>query len=172
MSGVPVMVILIFLLRIVDVSLGTLRMIMVIRGKRPWASLIGFVEVTIWVIAVSQVITNMDSVWKVLAYSGGFAAGTLAGMWLEDRLALGDVAVYVVSQEGSDQMAHAIRKAQYGATEVPAYGHAGPVSMINVVTPRKRLGELLNLVNGMDPAAFVTVDDKRQVMRGFGRLAK
>jgi uncharacterized protein YebE (UPF0316 family) len=166
------MVIVIFFLRIVDVSLGTLRMIMVIRGKRGWAALIGFVEVTIWVVAVSQVITNMDSVWKVLAYSGGFAAGTLAGMWLEDRLALGDVAVYVVSKERGSSVANAVRKAHYGATEVPAYGQAGPVSMISVVTPRKRLDELIRLVNGTDPAAFVTVDDKRQVLRGYRRLAK
>lgn len=165
-------VVLIFILRLVDVSLGTIRMIMIIRGHRVWAAVIGFVEVSIWVIAVSQVISNMDSIWKVLAYSGGFAAGTLVGMRLEDHLALGDVSVYVVSRENGPEIARRVRKAEYGATELPAHGHAGPVTMVAVVTPRKRLGELLQLVNQTDANAFVTVDDKRQVLRGYGRVAK
>jgi len=165
-------VILIFFLRIIDVSLGTIRTILVVRGKRSLAPLIGFVEVTIWVVAVSQVITSIDNVWKVLAYSGGFAAGTLVGMWLEERLALGDVAVYVVSREAGEEIAQEVRKADYGATELPAFGHSGPVSMVSVVTPRKRLDELLRLVNSSDPLAFVTIDDKRQVVRGYRRLAK
>lgn len=161
-----------FLLRIIDVSLGTIRTIMVVRGKRAFAPVIGFVEVTIWVVAVSQVITSIDNIWKVLAYSGGFAAGTLVGMWLEERLALGDVAVYVVSREAGEEIVQDVREADYGATELPAFGHSGPVSMISVITPRKRLEELLQLVNTADPFAFVTVDDKRQVMRGYRRLAK
>ncbi len=165
-------VILIFFLRIIDVSLGTIRTILVVRGKRSLAPLIGFIEVTIWVVAVSQVITSIDNVWKVLAYSGGFAAGTLIGMWLEERLALGDVAVYVVSREAGEEIAEEVRKADYGATELPAFGHSGPVSMVSVVTPRKRLDELLQLVNSRDPLAFVTIDDKRQVVRGYRRLAK
>lgn len=165
-------VILIFFLRIIDVSLGTIRTILIVRGKRSLAPLIGFIEVTIWVVAVSQVITSIDNVWKVLAYSGGFAAGTLVGMWLEERLALGDVAVYVVSREAGEEIAQEVRKADYGATELPAFGHSGPVSMVSVVTPRKRLDELLRLVNSFDPLAFVTIDDKRQVVRGYRRLAK
>jgi uncharacterized protein YebE (UPF0316 family) len=165
-------VILIFLLRIIDVSLGTIRTILIVRGKRGLAPLIGFIEVTIWIVAVSQVITSIDNVWKVLAYSGGFAAGTLVGMWLEERLALGDVAVYVVSREAGEEIAQKVRKADYGATELPAFGHSGPVSMVSVVTARKRLDELLRLVNSTDPLAFVTIDDKRQVMRGYRRLAK
>ncbi|MCZ7666925.1 MAG: DUF5698 domain-containing protein [Chloroflexi bacterium] len=82
---------LIFCLRILDVSMGTIRTIMVVRGLRKWAVLIGFVEVTIWVVAISQVISNLNNLWNVLAYSGGFAAGTFVGMHLENRLALGNV---------------------------------------------------------------------------------
>ena len=76
---------LIFCLRIVDVSLGTVRLIMVTRGIRKWAVLIGFFEVTIWVVAISQVMSNLNNVWNVLAYSGGFASGTFVGMYLESR---------------------------------------------------------------------------------------
>lgn len=165
-------VFLIFILRLVDVSLGTIRAIMIIRGMRIWATLIGFVEVTVWVIAISQVISNVDSIWKVLAYSGGYAAGILAGMWLEERLALGEVAVYVVSPNSGSEIARSVRKASYGATEIPAYGRSGPVTMLSVVTPRKRLNELLNLLDKTDASAFVTVNDKRQVVGGYGRVAK
>jgi uncharacterized protein YebE (UPF0316 family) len=162
-------VLLIFFLRVIDVSLGTIRMIITLHGRRIWATVIGFVEITIWVVAVSQVITNLDSVWKVLAYSGGFAAGTIIGMWLEERLALGDVAVYVISPEKGTEITRKIRKANYGATELPAYGRSGPVSMLGVVTSRKRLEAFLKLVDEIDENAFVTVEYKRKVYWGFGR---
>jgi uncharacterized protein YebE (UPF0316 family) len=163
---------LIFCLRIIDVSMGTVRMLMIVRGMRKWAVLIGFVEVTIWVIAISQVMSNLNNVWNILAYSGGFAMGTFVGMHLENRLALGTVGVQVISLKKGAQVAAKIRAAGYGATEVPAVGQSGPVSLIGVVVPRKEKGALLALINGVDPAAFVTVDDKRYVDRGYGRLAK
>lgn len=162
-------VLLIFFLRVIDVSLGTIRMIMTLHDRRIWAAVIGFVEITIWVVAVSQVITNLDSIWKILAYSGGFAAGTVIGMWIEDRLALGDVAIYIISPEKGGEIAGKIRKANYGATELPAYGRSGSVSVLGVVTSRKRLNALLKLVDEIDENAFVTVEHKRKVYRGFGR---
>jgi uncharacterized protein YebE (UPF0316 family) len=108
---------------------------------------IGFVEITVWIVAVSQVISNVDSIWKILAYSGGFAVGTLVGMRLEDRLALGDVSVYVISRIQGSEIAAQVRKAHYGATELTASGKSGPVTLIGIVTSRKRLRELLQLVN-------------------------
>lgn len=163
---------LIFCLRITDVSMGTVRTIMIMRGMRKWASLIGFVEVTIWVVAISQVMSNLNNIWNVLAYSGGFAAGTLVGMWLEDRLALGNVDVHVVSAEKGAEIAAKIRKAGYGATELQAHGQSGPVSLVGIVVPRKETAVVLNLITEIDPTAFVTIDDMRRVMRGYGRLAK
>ena len=163
---------LIFCLRIVDVSMGTVRMIMVMRGLRKWASLIGFIEVTIWVVAISQVLTNLNNVWNILGYGGGFATGTLVGMWLEDRLALGNVDVHVVSPKKGAEIAAKVRKAGYGATVLQAFGQSGPVSLIGIVVPRKQTAVVLKLITKIDPAAFVTVDDMRRVMHGYGRLAK
>jgi uncharacterized protein YebE (UPF0316 family) len=114
MSSMICAALLIFLLRIIDVSLGTIRTIIVVRAKRSLAPLIGFVVVTIGVVAVSQVITSIDNIWKVLAYGGGFSAGTVAGMWLEERLALGDVAVYVVSRDAGEEIAQDVR--EYGGS--------------------------------------------------------
>lgn len=163
---------LIFCLRIVDVSMGTVRTLMVVRGMRKWAVLIGFVEVTIWVVAISQVMSNLNNVWNVLAYSGGFATGTYVGMHLENRLALGNVNIEVVSLKKGSEIATKVRKAGFGATELPALGQSGPVSLIGIVVPRKQKPSLLALISDIDPTAFVTVDDMRRVDRGYGSMIK
>lgn len=162
----------IFVLRLTDVSMGTMRMIMVMRGTRYWAALLGFVEVTIWVVAISQVIGHLDNVWSVVGYSGGFATGTLLGMWLENKLALGYLDFHIVSMTKGQELVQKIRQAGYGATQVRAEGQSGPVYLINVVVPRKQMAEVLNLVNKIDAGSFVTVDEARQVVRGYRRLAK
>jgi uncharacterized protein YebE (UPF0316 family) len=163
---------LIFGLRLTDVSMGTVRTIMVLRGMRKIAALIGFVEVSIWVMAVSRVIGNLDSVVSVLAYGGGFAAGTLLGMWIEDKLALGHVYVHVISRDKGQELAHTIREAGYGATQVQAEGKSGPVQVIDAVVPRKQAKRLLQLVNQVDAASFVTIEEARKVMRGYLRAIK
>lgn len=162
----------IFVLRLADVSMGTMRMIMITRGMRKWAALLGFVEVTIWVVAISQVIGHLDNVWSVVGYSGGFATGTLLGMWIEGKLALGYLDLHIVSMTKGQELVQKIRQAGYGATQVRAEGQSGPVYLINVVVPRKQVAEVLNLVNKIDAGSFVTVDEARQVVRGYRRLAK
>ncbi len=163
---------LIFCLRLTDVSMGTVRTIMVMRGMRRVAALIGFVEVSIWVVAISRVIGHLDSVWSVLGYGGGFAAGTLLGMWIEDKLALGHVYVHIVSMDKGQALAQTIREAGYGATQVQAEGKSGPVHVIDAVVPRKQAKRLLQLVNEIDDASFVTIEEARKVMRGYLRAIK
>jgi uncharacterized protein YebE (UPF0316 family) len=104
----------IFCLRLIDVSLGTVRLLMIGRGQRKIAPLLGFVEVTIWVVAISQVISNLDNIVNVLAYSGGFAAGTLVGMWIEDRLPLGYVGISIFSTTKGKEIAWQLRQADWG----------------------------------------------------------
>jgi uncharacterized protein YebE (UPF0316 family) len=164
--------VLIFCLRVTDVSMGTIRTLMITRGIRSWATLIGFVEVTIWIVAVSQVITNLDNVWNILGYSGGFAAGTLLGMWLESKMALGHVETHVISTTKGAEVAKKLRAAGYGATELQARGQSGFVCQVDVVTTRKQLAEVIRIVNEVDPTSFVTIDDARQVVRGYRRLGK
>jgi uncharacterized protein YebE (UPF0316 family) len=163
---------LIFCLRLTDVSLGTVRMIMVTRGMRKMAALLGFVEVSIWVVAITRVLGNMDNVISVLAYAGGFACGTLLGMWIEERLALGHVRIRIISMEKGQEVAHSIREAGFGATLVQAEGQSGPVYMVDVVVARKEIQEINRLVNQVDAAAFMTVEDARRVLRGYQRLGK
>jgi uncharacterized protein YebE (UPF0316 family) len=157
----------IFVLRVASVSLTTVRTVLVVRGSRKWAAAIGFVEITIWVVAISRVITGLDSVWNVIGYSGGFSVGTLLGMWIEDRLALGDSELRIISITKGHELADAIRQEGYGVTEMTAEGQSGPVTLLNVVTHRKQVGEIIRLINEIDGTAFVTVEDTRKVVRGY-----
>jgi uncharacterized protein YebE (UPF0316 family) len=163
---------LIFVLRLVGVSLGTIRMMLVMRDRRMLAALMGFVEATVWIVAVGLVIDDIDTIWNVLAYSGGFAAGTLLGAWIEGRLALGHMCVRVVSMDMGAEIAEKVRQSGHGATELKAEGLSGPVCLIEIVAPRKHLGDIVRLINSVDSTAFVTIEDARQVTRGYHRLVK
>jgi uncharacterized protein YebE (UPF0316 family) len=163
---------LIFFLRVTDVSMGTVRTIIIMRGMRKWAALIGLVEVSIWVVAISRVIGNLDTIWNVIGYSGGFATGTLLGMWIEDKLALGYVDIRIVSTCKGPEIAQLIRQAGYGATQLQAEGQSGPVYMTSVVAPRKQVADVIRLVNKVDATAFVTVEEARHIVRGHQRLIK
>ena len=164
--------VLIFALRVTDVSMGTVRTTMIVRGHRAWAALIGFVEVTIWVLAIGQVLNNLDSAINILFYSGGFAAGTLLGMWIGDRLALGNADLHIVSTRKGSEIADHLRRAGFGATLFRARGQSGPVSLVNVTAPQKNVAEIIRLINEVDATAFVTVEEARSVVRGYQRVAK
>jgi uncharacterized protein YebE (UPF0316 family) len=162
----------IFFLRLVDVSLGTVRLLMIGRGQRKIAPLLGFVEVTIWVVAISQVITNLDNIINVLAYSGGFAAGTLVGMWFEDKLPLGYVGISIVSATKGQEIAQKLRQADYGVTELIGSGRSGIVNLLTTIVPRKDVKDVFQLVNQIDPKSFIAVDDMKVVKRGYMHVAK
>lgn len=162
----------IFALRLAAAAMSTVRMVMVVRGMRKWAAVTGFVEMTIWVVAVSKVLTSLDSIWNVVGFSSGFAAGVLVGMWIEDRLALGYADMDIVSMTKGEEIAARLRKAGYGATRLQAEGQSGPVCLIHAVTSRKHVAEVIRLVNEVDATAFVTVEDARWVLRGHHRLGK
>lgn len=163
---------LIFALRVIEVSMGTIRMTLIVRGKRTGAAVLGFMEVSIWVIAASQVIGHLDTVWNVVGYSGGYVGGTLLGIWLEGRLAMGHVDVDIVSISKGSEIVRKVRQAGYGATQLKARGRSGPVQLINVVAPRKQVAHLLHLVNEVDVTSFVAVKEARQVIHGYQRLIK
>jgi uncharacterized protein YebE (UPF0316 family) len=163
---------LIFCLRLVDVSLGTVRMIMISRGRRKIAPVLGFVEVTIWVVAISQVMGNLDNIFNILGYSGGFAAGTLVGMWIEDKLALGHVGISIISMTQGPKIVQKLRQADYGVTELIGSGRSGIVNLITTIVPRKDVEVVFQLINQTDPKSFFAVDDIQAVTRGYMHIAK
>lgn len=162
---------LIFCLRLTDVTLGTLRILMTVRGRKPMAALIGFIEVTIFILAISRVVRNVGNVWNVLGYSGGFAAGTLVGMTIEEHLALGWTVVRVISTDLSKRIADALRQAGYGVTEMSGQGMRGSVEIYEIVVRRADMPKVLQMIDKVDEKAFITVEESRRVYRGW-RLAK
>lgn len=157
---------LIFALRLADVALGTVRSVLVMRGIRPVAALVGFFEILIWVFAVSQVMSHLDHLANVFAYAAGYSSGILLGMVIEERMALGVVVVNIVTPSG-ETMARAIRQAGFGATTLPGAGGSSDVDLIRVVSPRRRSRELLALCRELCPGCFATVEDVRSVRGGF-----
>lgn len=154
----------VFLARIVDVSLATFRTIMVFRGQRVIAATIGFFEVLIWMVAVSSVIANLDRWFLIVAYAAGFATGNFIGMVVESRIAFGAELVRTVSTMASGGLAQALHG--YGWNPVTVAGvepGKTAVEVVLVVTPRRRVQELISLIQRLDPRAVSTTTDIRAI---------
>jgi len=149
---------LIFSLRIVDVSLGTLRIGFLVRGQRRLAGLFGFVESLVWLIAAAQVLANLDSPIKFIAYASGYATGTMLGVSVERWLAIGESIVRVVTPVDSPPVEDSLRGAGYYVTLLNARGRDGDVSVAFSVVPRRKIPQVLKLLHEVNPAAFVTFE--------------
>ncbi|MGH7663742.1 MAG: DUF2179 domain-containing protein [Gemmatimonadaceae bacterium] len=157
--------ILIFCLRIVDVSCDTMRVLFAVRGKRVIAGSLGFFQALIWIFAIGTAMQHLDSWMHILGYAGGYAVGTMVGITIEQSVAYGLAAVRIVSRHGGVEIAEALRDKGYGVTEFGAYGRDGRVEVVNSVVQRAHLDEVIEVVEHWDPEAFVTVEEPR-VLRG------
>lgn len=164
--------VLIFCLRLTDVSMGTVRILMAVRGRRVLAGLIGFFEVTIFLVAISQVITNIGNWWNVLAYAAGFATGTIVGMTIENKLAIGLAEVNIISMGMGAQIAEGLREDGYGATEFLGVGQKNVVDMVRTVVRRREVPAVMATTSAVDDQAFVTVQEMQSAYRGRWRLRK
>lgn len=154
---------LIFLARIFDVSIGTVRMIMVISGHRIASAALGFIEVLIWVLAVGGAVKHLDNPLALLAFAGGFATGTLVGMAVEQRLAIGFRVVRVINPKPGVDLAGAIRSKGFMATRIDGRGRDGPVEIVFLTVRRRVVRELLESVAKITPDAFVSVERAEKV---------
>lgn len=157
----------IFLLRLVDVSLATVRMLLVVRGNRALVPLIGFFEVMFWLIAAGTAIRHLQSPLHVVGYAGGFAAGNVLGLWIESRLALGLASLQVFTPARDARVAEALREEGLGATVFIGQGLTGPVQHIYSVVKRRALAQALAVVNREAPDAFVMVEQPSAIHRGW-----
>lgn len=151
----------IFVARIADVSIGTMRTIFVVRGHRFIAAGLGFFEVIIWLTAVSGVLAGPLTPQRILAYGLGFASGNVVGIWLEQLLAVGQQRVILISQGRHHSVAFGLRLASYIVTEVPARGGQGDVAMCFVIVPRRQVAEVMRIARSIDPEVFTAVEDVR-----------
>jgi len=162
----PILPIAIFFARIVDVSIGTIRLILLARGSRIIVPILGFFEVLIWLTAVSQVVRNLTTPILLAAYAGGYAAGNYVGIILENRLRLGTVILRIITKSDASRVIGILRSENYGVTKVEAEGSQGLVHLIFMVVKRKDLPRVISLVQDFHPHAFFTVEDVREVHEG------
>jgi uncharacterized protein YebE (UPF0316 family) len=157
---------LVFFARIVDVTLGTLRIIYIGKGKRLLAPLLGFVEVFIWIVMVSQLVKNVSNLVGYLAYAAGFAAGNYVGMVIENRLAIGTLMVRAIVAGETETLIRALKEAGYGVTFFDAQGSSGPVKVIYTVINRKELSDVVHRIQDNHPHVFYTVEEVRLASEG------
>ena len=155
-------------MRICDVSLGTVRLIFLTRGQKYYAAALGFVEVTIFLIAISEVIRGVGNNWLyIFAYAGGFATGNIIGVMLEERIAMGYSLVRVFTHKRGFEVAEALRNADFGATEISGQGRDGTVYIVETFVRRRDLAAVRKLVCDVDPKAFLVVDEARSLFQGY-----
>jgi uncharacterized protein YebE (UPF0316 family) len=150
---------LIFLARIVDVSLQTIRIISISRGIRWLAPLVGFFEVLIWLLAIGQIMKTISHPVAYIAYAAGFATGTAIGQVLERRLTLGMVIVRVITPSDGPGLCQKLHEQGFGFTAVPGHGSAGPVEVIFTVVRRQFLHQVLSVIRATLPDAFYSIEE-------------
>ncbi|MDX5348583.1 MAG: DUF2179 domain-containing protein [Hymenobacteraceae bacterium] len=154
---------LIFCARLLDVSLGTLRIVFIAKGNKFLAPILGFFEVLIWLVAMGQVMQNLTNVASYLAWAGGFAVGNLLGLRLEEKLAIGQMVVRVITSEPATQLTQQLKSKGYGLTCVDAHGKKGKVNLLFMIVKRKNLEEVIGIISHYNPKAFYSIEDVRSV---------
>ena len=150
----------VFSARVCDVSLGTLRTLMVFRGYRARSALIGFIESLIWVTAAGVVLSSLTEWYMMIAYAGGYATGNYVGIWLESKLAMGMELVRIISRQSGVSLSRALREEQFSVVEVAGRGDDGnSIEVLFVVEQRRLLPKLVARVEQLDPEAIYTISD-------------
>ena len=148
----------IFSLRLADQSLGTMRALLVAKNKPIYAALIGLVESAIWIVAISQVIKDIDDPVLIGAYATGFAAGTILGTYIERIVGVGNIVVRVFTPSNSPSVAETLRDNGHGVTVIDGEGKDGPVKIYLCVIPRRKLKSVLSMIEKINPNAYITTD--------------
>lgn len=159
----------IFGLRVTDMTLDTLRVLFVMRGRKPIAWILGFFQALVYVIAITTVLRDLSNPINIIGYAAGFATGVVTGMAIEQRLAIGHIHMRVISSGRGTGIADKLRSNGYAVTEVPGRGKDGMVTMLNCSVQRKDTAKVKSLVSEIDPDAFITSEDMRPIRRGFWR---
>lgn len=157
----------IFLARVTDVSIGTLRTILLVKGQRKIASMLGFFEVMIYLIVLGKVVGNIDQPVLILAYCLGYATGNIMGSKIEERLSIGRLIAQIIVKESSDELVQCLRDAGFGVTIFEGEGKEGKSYMLNIILERKQLDKLHEITDGCDSGAFITTMDVRASLGGY-----
>lgn len=168
-SGIYIWLVLpfvIFLARICDVTIGTIRIMFVSKGNKRVASVLGFFEVLIWIVAIGQIMKNLNNPACYIGYAGGFALGNYIGITIEGKLALGLQVVRIFTNHKTNELANSLRKAGFGVTVLDGRGTTGPVNLIYTVIKRRSLPEAERIIKHFNPKAFYSIEELRSVNAG------
>ena len=158
---------LVFVMRVANMSLDTVRVMMVVRGRKSVAWLMGFTQTIIFIFVLTTVLNDFDNWLTIIAYAGGFATGNVVGMWIEDRLALGHTHLRIISMAHGVDIAEKVREEGHAVTEIVGRGRDGVVSLLNVSVRRKNVDKVCEIVQGVDEDAFITAEALRPIRRGY-----
>jgi len=157
---------LILLARIVDVSTDTIRVILVAKGYKKWAPIVGFFQTLVWIFTITRVMANLSNWTAYIGYAGGFALGTFIGMRIEEKLALGYELVRVITRMDASELIESLRKHGYPVTSAAGQGKEGEVGILFVILKRKSIEKVVELIKKFNPKAFYTIEDMRFVSNG------
>jgi len=163
---------LVFIARVLDVTLGTVRVIFVSKGLKYLAPVVGFFEILIWLLAIGQIMKNLSNPICYIAYAGGFAMGNYVGIIIAERLSLGVALLRVITQKDAADLVRSLNSAEYGVTSVDGRGAHGKVSIIFTVVPRKEITKVVELVKRFNPNAFYTIEEVGFVEQGVFPIRK
>ncbi len=158
---------LIFTARIFDVSIGTMRIILMARGYRSIAPVLGFFEVLIWLIAINSALKHFDGAISYIVYALGFASGNYVGMLLEEKIAIGYQSVRIITSKVISALPLVLRQEGYGVTQIDGIGMKGPITLLFTVVPKKDVKKVVEIVQLLEPNAFITIEDVKQHLSGF-----
>jgi len=158
---------LIFIARVADVSLGTVRVIFITRGLKYLAPIVGFFEILIWLLAIGQIMRNLSNPVCYIAYAGGFATGNYVGIWIAEKLSLGVVLIRVITSKDASELLEYLKSADYGVTNVDAQGLAGKVQVVFTIVRRREVASVVNLIKQFNPKAFYTIEEVGFVEEGI-----
>lgn len=158
----------IFFARVVDMSSSTLRMLLIVRGKRIYAAALGFFEVLVYVTALGKVVSGLSDYRNLLAYALGFACGNYVGSYIEEKIAIGKITAQIISsvREGN-YIAKLLRNNGFGVTVIEGEGKEGKRYVLNVMLERKNIDKLYSVLDEMEEPPFVTVFDIRSMKGGY-----
>jgi uncharacterized protein YebE (UPF0316 family) len=157
---------LIFLARVADVSMGTMRLIFISRGLKYLAPVVGFFEILIWLLAIGQIMKNLSNPACYIAYAGGFAMGNFVGMWIAEKLSLGVVLIRVITRKDAAELVEYLKSADYGVTSVDGHGTDGQVKVVFTIVPRREVKSVTDLINKFNPQAFYSIEEVGFVEKG------
>ncbi len=149
----------IFFSRILDQTIGTIRIIFVSKSMKYLAPMLGFFEVLLWLIIMKQIFQNLDNYYYYFAYAAGFAMGNFVGIKIEAKMAMGLVQMRVIPQKDSSKLIEFLRKAGYRFTTVKGYGAEGPVEILFSVIKRKSIDDFISIIKEFNPKAFYTIEE-------------